>query len=107
MNNVIKRDGSAVAFDQAKIENAVAQAFVAEGEIDVRDISSVSRAIGLIVTTSLKDRKLDAWTVEEIQDEVERTLMNCGYPATAKAYIPIFGFVIRRSHLCSSVQRSI
>lgn len=87
MNNVIKRDGSAVAFDQAKIENAVAQAFVAEGEIDVRDISSVSRAIGLIVTTSLKDRKLDAWTVEEIQDEVERTLMNCGYPATAKAYI--------------------
>ncbi len=87
MKNVLKRDGSAVLFDQAKIENAVAKAFMATDEIDVRDVSSVSRAIGLIVSSSLRARKLDAATVEEIQDEVEKALMNCGYAGTAKAYI--------------------
>lgn len=93
MNNVIRRDGMAVAFDPTKIENAVAKAFMATDELDARDISSVSRAICLIVTTTLNGRKLDAATVEEIQDEVESALMNCGYAKTAKAYI-----LYRRQH---------
>lgn len=93
MNNVIRRDGTAVAFDPTKIENAVAKAFMATDELDARDISSVSRAICLIVTTTLNGRKLDASTVEEIQDEVESALMNCGYAKTAKAYI-----LYRRQH---------
>lgn len=93
MNNVIRRDGTAVAFDSTKIENAVAKAFMATDELDARDISSVSRAICLIVTTTLNGRKLDAATVEEIQDEVESALMNCGYAKTAKAYI-----LYRRQH---------
>lgn len=93
MNNVIRRDGTAVAFDPTKIENAVAKAFMATDELDARDISSVSRAICLIVTTMLNGRKLDAATVEEIQDEVESALMNCGYAKTAKAYI-----LYRRQH---------
>ena len=93
MNNVIRRDGTAVAFDPTKIENAVAKAFRATDELDARDISSVSRAICLIVTTTLNGRKLDAATVEEIQDEVESALMNCGYAKTAKAYI-----LYRRQH---------
>ena len=93
MNNVIRRDGTAVAFDPTKIENAVAKAFMATDELDARDISSVSRAICLIVTTTLNGRKLDAVTVEEIQDEVESALMNCGYAKTAKAYI-----LYRRQH---------
>lgn len=93
MNNVIRRDGKAVAFDPTKIENAVAKAFMATDELDARDISSVSRAICLIVTTTLNGRKLDAATVEEIQDEVESALMNCGYAKTAKAYI-----LYRRQH---------
>lgn len=93
MNNVIRRDGTAVTFDPTKIENAVAKAFMATDELDARDISSVSRAICLIVTTTLNGRKLDAATVEEIQDEVESALMNCGYAKTAKAYI-----LYRRQH---------
>ena len=93
MNNVIRRDGTAVSFDPTKIENAVAKAFMATDELDARDISSVSRAICLIVTTTLNGRKLDATTVEEIQDEVESALMNCGYAKTAKAYI-----LYRRQH---------
>lgn len=93
MNNVIRRDGTAVAFDPTKIENAVAKAFMATDELDARDITSVSRAICLIVTTTLNGRKLDAATVEEIQDEVESALMNCGYAKTAKAYI-----LYRRQH---------
>ena len=93
MNNVIRRDGTAVAFDPTKIENAVAKAFMATDELDARDISSVSRAICLIVTTTLNGRKLDVATVEEIQDEVESALMNCGYAKTAKAYI-----LYRRQH---------
>jgi anaerobic ribonucleoside-triphosphate reductase len=66
---------------------------MATDELDARDISSVSRAICLIVTTTLNGRKLDAATVEEIQDEVESALMNCGYAKTAKAYI-----LYRRQH---------
>ena len=93
MNNVIRRDGTAVAFDPTKIEHAVAKAFMATDDLDARDISSVSRAICLIVTTTLNGRKLDAATVEEIQDEVESALMNCGYAKTAKAYI-----LYRRQH---------
>ena len=42
-NTVVKRSGEEVAFDQEKIENAVAKAFVATGEVEARDLSTMSR----------------------------------------------------------------
>ena len=47
--NVVKRNGITVPFDEKKIENAVAKAFVATGEVEARDVSAMSRAITLMV----------------------------------------------------------
>ena len=87
MKNVIKRNGTNVPFDACKIENALAKAFLATGEIEVHDISTMSRAIELMVESSLNASDLKIQTVEEIQDTVEAALIKCGYAKTAKAYI--------------------
>ncbi|MFA6830186.1 MAG: ribonucleoside triphosphate reductase [Bacilli bacterium] len=87
MENVIKRDGSKVVFEAEKIENAIAKAFISTNEITARDVSSMARAIELIVESSLNDQGKLCPMVEEIQDEVEKALMKCGYQTTAKAYI--------------------
>lgn len=84
---VVKRSGEEVDFDVRKIENAVAKAFMATGEIETRDISTMARAISLIVNTSLHESGFSKPTVEQIQDSVELALMKCGYQKTAKAYI--------------------
>ena len=87
VNYVIKRSGEKVPFDEKKIENAVAKAFLATGELEARDVSTMSRAIELMVRTALGDQNLETADVEQIQDQVERILMKCGYPQTAKSYI--------------------
>ncbi|MBR0172410.1 MAG: ribonucleoside triphosphate reductase, partial [Lachnospiraceae bacterium] len=84
---VVKRSGEEVAFDQTKIENAVAKAFVATGEVEARDLSTMSRAVTLIVDSTLRESGYAKPTVEQIQDAVELALMKCNYRKTAKAYI--------------------
>ncbi len=87
MKNIIKRDGTVVAFEPEKIENAIAKAFISTSEIPARDISAMARAVELIVESTLNSENKDSATVEEIQDVVEKTLMKVGYQNTAKAYI--------------------
>ena len=87
LTKVKKRNGTTAPFNALKIENAIAQAFLATEEIDTRDLSTMARAIELMVETSIKEGGADSPTVEEIQDQVEATLMKCGYSKTAKAYI--------------------
>ena len=87
MEFIIKRDGKKVQFEAEKIENAIAKAFVSTNEVPARDVSAMSRAIELMVVTSLGNKGIYIPTVEQIQDEVESALMKCGYQATAKAYI--------------------
>ncbi|MCR5665221.1 MAG: ribonucleoside triphosphate reductase [Eubacterium sp.] len=87
METVIKRNGARVSFDITKIENAVAKAFLATGEIDAREVSAVSRAASIMATTGADDATGSLLTVEQIQDRVEKILMTLGYPNTAKAYI--------------------
>lgn len=87
MKNIIKRDGTVVAFEPEKIENAIAKAFISTSEIPARDISAMARAVELIVESTLNADNKDSATVEEIQDVVEKTLMKVGYQNTAKAYI--------------------
>jgi anaerobic ribonucleoside-triphosphate reductase len=93
MENVIKRDGTSVKFEAEKIENAIAKAFISTEEIPARDISTMARAIELIVETHFSNLGKKDAGVEEIQDEVEKALMTCGYQKTAKAYI-----LYRESH---------
>ena len=87
MKSIIKRTGQVVMFDQTKIENAVAQAFVATGELDTRDVSSVARTVALMAGSAIREQGIETPTVEQVQDEVESALMTCGFPKTAKAYI--------------------
>ena len=87
MENIIKRDGTKQKFDLEKIENAVAKAFISTSEVPARDVSALSRAVALIVLSSLNAAGKNTPSVEEIQDEVETALMKLGYPQTAKSYI--------------------
>ena len=86
ITTIRKRDGRMVGFDITKIENAIAKAFIASGEIDARDVSAVSRAIGLLMMSGMPDGDVVP-EVECIQDRVESALMKAGYPKTAKSYI--------------------
>ena len=77
ITKIRKRDGRIVEFDITKIENAIAKAFIASGEVDARDVSAVSRAIGLLLMSGREDAdKMPE--VEEIQDRVESALMKTG-----------------------------
>jgi len=76
---VRKRDGSLQPFEIERIERAVQRAFEATGtEGDAREIAEE-------VKRRIEDREVVS--VEEIQDVVERVLMEKGCPETAKAYI--------------------
>ncbi|MBO6182288.1 MAG: hypothetical protein J6N44_01640, partial [Acidaminococcaceae bacterium] len=47
--NVVKRNGITVPFDEKKIENAIAKAFIATGEVEARNVSTIAGAITLMV----------------------------------------------------------
>ncbi|MCX7832553.1 MAG: adenosylcobalamin-dependent ribonucleoside-diphosphate reductase [Actinobacteria bacterium] len=75
---VIKRDGSVVPFDLSKIESAIKKASSAVSvEIDYKLLARK-------VASKINKEKVH---VEEIQDLVEETLMESGYPSVAKAFI--------------------
>ncbi len=80
---IIKRDGSSVPFDSAKILNAVNKANKAVGEEEMSPTD-------LLFVTEKVCRRLEVEGlrhVEEIQDVVEESLIRYGYAKTAKAYI--------------------
>ena len=77
-----KRNGESVPFQQEKIFNAMKKAFDGQGrEIGSRELDEILATVldNLSVTVPL--------TVERVQDEVERTLMERGHYEVAKAYI--------------------
>jgi len=79
-----KRDGRIVDFDSSKITAAIAKAGNATGEFSDRD----ARKLTLRVLTLAHDLRLGPTPkVEEIQDIVERVLLDSPFYKTAKAYI--------------------
>ena len=79
-----KRDGRVVEFDASKITAAIAKAGKAAGEFEERD----ARKLTLRVLTLAHELRLGPVPeVEEIQDIVERVLLDTPYYKTAKAYI--------------------
>ncbi len=85
MKSVRKRDGRLELFDEERITNAIWKAAKAVGGKD-RDQSV---RISNLVLTELETRfgEDGVPTVEEIQDLVEKTLIEEGHARTAKAYI--------------------
>ncbi len=83
-DHIKKRDGRVVPFDSSKITTAIAKAGKATGEFPERD----ARKLTLRVLTLAHEMRLGPLPdVEEIQDIVERVLLDSPYYKTAKAYI--------------------
>jgi len=83
-DNIKKRDGRIVEFDSSKITSAIAKAGKATGEFDERE----ARKLTLRVLTLARQLRLDSTPeVEQIQDIVERVLLDSPYYKSAKAYI--------------------
>ncbi|MDY4676525.1 MAG: ribonucleoside triphosphate reductase [Candidatus Borkfalkiaceae bacterium] len=85
MYQVVKRDGTKVAFDLNKIKTAITKAFQAcEKPYD----ENVIDFIVLKVTADFSDKIHDGTVaVEDVQDRVEKVLSEAGYHDVAKSYI--------------------
>lgn len=85
IKNVKKRDGRVVAFDQEKITSAIFKAAQSVGGSDNELAQKLSDRV-----LALLEEKYDGHTVptvEEVQDFVEKALIESGHAKTAKAYI--------------------
>ncbi len=79
-----KRNGRVVEFDPSKITNAIQKAGEATGEFDERE----AKKLTMRVISLARDLRLGSTPeVEEIQDIVERVLLDSPFYKTAKAYI--------------------
>jgi ribonucleoside-triphosphate reductase len=83
LKEVIKRDNRKVCFDKKKITAAI---FKAAREVGGDD-TELAKALTEIVADMVEKAEGAAITVEEIQDIVEKTLIEEGHAKTAKAYI--------------------
>ncbi|GFN22126.1 ribonucleoside triphosphate reductase [Thermanaeromonas sp. C210] len=81
---IIKRDGRVVDFDQERIINAIFKAAQAVGGQDRRLACELANQVTALVAQKFEDRLP---TVEDVQDLVEKVLIENGHARTAKAYI--------------------
>ncbi len=85
MYQVIKRDGQIAEFDLAKIGVAITKAFEAQ---EKQYHPSIIDMLALKVTADFEPHIKDGHVqVEDIQDSVERVLVQAGYADVAKGYI--------------------
>jgi len=85
IKHIRKREGHIVSFDPAKITEAVFKAFKAVGEGDRPKAEHVSEQVVSILEITCRDGRVP--TVEEVQDLVEKMLIENGYAKVAKGYI--------------------
>lgn len=85
IEQVVKRTGAVVPFKKERITNAIYRAAVAVGGRD----RSIAEGLAAQVVDMLKEATPPGHipTVEEIQDVVEKVLIENGHARTAKAYI--------------------
>ena len=75
---VVKRDGSKETFSADKIMSAVAKAFASAGQCV--NLTMATRVLSMLTL-------YEGIKVEDIQNQVEKALMECGYYDVAKAFI--------------------
>ncbi len=83
IEQMVKRDGSVVNFNKEKITSAIFRAARSVGGND----KTVAEKLSIEVVRLLEERGNIVPNVEEIQDVVEKVLIESGHAATAKAYI--------------------
>jgi uridine kinase len=98
VENIVKRDGRIVPFDNEKIVFAILQAAVAVGGRDRKTAEAVTADV--VKLLAKRDYSGSFPTVEEVQDLVEKCLIERGHARTAKAYI-----VYRYEHALKRVGR--
>ncbi len=80
-----KRDGRLVPYVEDKISQAIIKAVKSVGGSDFERVSDITRQVGGILSVLYKDGRVP--TVENVQDLVEKILIENGHAQTAKAYI--------------------
>jgi ribonucleoside-diphosphate reductase alpha chain len=80
-----KRDGSVVDFDKEKITNAIFKSAESVGGSDRKESERVADKVMEFLESKYKEDYIP--TVEEIQDLVEKALIEKGHAATAKSFI--------------------
>ena len=85
VNKIRKRDGSVAEFDKEKITNAVFKAAQAVGGSDRAEAERVTEKVLEYIDKAYKESYIP--NVEEIQDLVEKALIETGHATTAKTYI--------------------
>ncbi|MCI8497191.1 MAG: anaerobic ribonucleoside triphosphate reductase [Clostridiales bacterium] len=84
IQSIVKRDGREVPFNIDKITNAVYKAFQVSGGHSCEDAAEISRQVAMYLENELHT---DKPSVEQIQDAVERMLIQNGHSRTAKEFI--------------------
>jgi len=85
ISKIIKRDGRIVDFDKTKIAEAIWKAAQAVGGKDKERAYFLADRVVDLLKTQLKPGEIP--TVEQVQDLVEKVLVEYGHYRTAKAYI--------------------
>ena len=80
-----KRDGRLVPYVEKKISQAIIKAVQSVGGTDFDRAVDITRQVGGILSVLYKDDRVP--TVENVQDLVEKILIENGHAKTAKAYI--------------------
>ena len=86
LKEIKKRDGTLVQFDKEKIHHAILKAVLAVGGDDTTEVERLTDIV-LTKATGVSKEGNKIITVEEIQDLVEKALIEEGHAKTAKAYI--------------------
>lgn len=81
---ILKRDGRIVRFNRAKIADAIFKAAIACGGTDRELAENLADKVVVLLDSSF-EKKVPH--VEEVQDMVEKVLIEQGHAQTAKAYI--------------------
>ncbi len=84
ISKIIKRDGRTAAFEIEKIAEAINKAFEASTKRENMEYSSF---LADKVLYALEENSIEEPTVEQIQDAVEKVLIDNGHVRIAKAYI--------------------
>ena len=82
---IVKRDGRKVPFNPEKISGAITKAFQASGSAKSAQVAE--ELAKQVVARINSDENIGTPTVEEVQDIVERVLIDNGFVNTAKSYI--------------------
>jgi uridine kinase len=85
LSSVVKRTGAVVPFNPARITNAIYRAAVAVGGRDRSTAENLTQQVVAILQETTPSGGTP--TVEEIQDLVEKVLIENGHARVAKAYI--------------------